>query len=113
MTTTETDAPVTATVADKNACGTCRKLAADGEPVEHEECAARAQLIQAPDHPDFEELPDTLTERAALPARFHVPVFSDAGCPAMWICAVCWDGWSVTQWPCATASKYGAQVFTR
>lgn len=101
------------TETDRNACGTCRSLAADGKPIEHEECAARAQIIQAPDHPDFEDLPETLEDRAALPARFHTPRFDDLGRPNMWLCAVCWDEWTVTQWPCATASKYGTQVFTR
>jgi hypothetical protein len=100
--------------ADKNACGTCRTLTADGKPVEHEECAARAQLIEAPDAPDFEDLAElTLEQKAALPARFHVPRFVDSATPQMWLCAVCWDEGGASQWPCATASEKGAEVFTR
>lgn len=98
---------------DKSACGTCRSLIADGKPVEHEGCAARAQLIQAPDHPDLEDLPGTLEERAALPARFHIPVFDDLVSPKAWHCAVCWDEWSITLWPCPTAYAQGTAVFTR
>lgn len=110
-TATETTA---ATVADKNACGTCRSLAADGKPVEHDGCAARAQLIEPPDMPGYEELIEmTLEERAALPARFHLPRFDDLGSPNAWLCTVCWDESTVTYWPCASAQKHGAQVFTR
>lgn len=102
------------TAADKNACGTCRSRAADGRPLEHEECAARAQLIEAPDAPSYEDLTDlTLEQKAALPARFHVPVFEDLGSPKAWLCAVCWDEGTVSRWPCATASEKGAEVFTR
>lgn len=102
------------THADKNACGTCRSLVADGKPVEHEECAARAQLIEAPDVPDWEALTElTMEQKAALPARFHTPVFDDLGQPNLWLCAVCWDEGVVTKWPCTTAYKKGAEVFTR
>ena len=100
--------------ADKNACGTCRANVADGKPVEHEECAARAQLIEAPDAPGYEDLTElTLEQKAALPARFHVPVFDDLGRPKAWLCAVCWDEGIVSGWPCATASEKGTEVFTR
>lgn len=111
MTTTTTGR---AKVADKNACGTCRRAVADGEPVEHDECAARAQLIEPPDMPGYEDLYDlTLEEKAALPARFHLPRFDDLGQPNAWLCCVCWDEGTATQWPCATAYKHGAEVFTR
>lgn len=54
----------------------------------------------------------TAEEKAALPARFHTPAFDNLGRPNAWLCRVCWgDGW-VTQWPCATAQKHGAEVFT-
>lgn len=100
--------------ADKNACGTCRRLVADGKPVEHEECAARAQLIEAPDMPGYEALIEmTMEQKAALPARFHIPVFDPDGSPKLWLCAVCWGDCVVTQWPCATASERGTEVFTR
>lgn len=102
------------TVADENACGTCRRAAAAGETVQHPECAARAQLLPAPDMPDFEDLADlTDEEKAALPARFHIPVWSGDASPHAWICQVCWgDGWT-SGWPCATAHKHGGEVFTR
>lgn len=100
--------------ADKNACGTCRHLVSVGKPVEHQECAARAQLIEAPDAPGYEQLIEmTMEEKAALPARFHVPAFDDCGSPKLWLCAVCWGDCIVTQWPCATAVKHGTEVFTR
>ena len=100
--------------ADKNACGTCRANVADGKPVEHEECAARAQLTEAPDAPGYEDLTElTLEQKAALPARFHVPVFDDLGRPNLWLCAVCWDEGIATQWPCPTACEKGTEVFSR
>ena len=96
-----------------NACGTCRKAVKAGDTVMHEECAARAVLLSAPDYPDYEDLLDlTDDERLALPARFHTPQFDSLGRPNMWQCRVCWgDGW-VTQWPCKAAQENGAQVFT-
>ncbi|WP_327223093.1 hypothetical protein OG229_02795 [Streptomyces platensis] len=99
--------------ADPGACGTCRSRVRDGLPVEHDECAARATLLEAPGHPYYEDLVDlTAEEKAALPARFHTPAFDNLGRPNAWLCRVCWgDGW-VTQWPCATAQKHGAEVFT-
>lgn len=110
MTTTTTTG---AQLAD-NACGTCRALTDDGQPLMHEECAARAQLIEAPDMPGYEDLTEmTMEEKAALPARFHTPRFDDLGSPNMWLCSVCWGDCIVTQWPCATASARGAEVFTR
>lgn len=100
--------------ADKNACGTCRRRVADGQPVEHEECAARAQLIEAPDAPSYEDLTEmTMEQKAALPARFHTPRFDDCLSPKAWLCAVCWDEGIVSGWPCATASEKGAEVFSR
>lgn len=101
------------TDADPSACGTCRGNAEAGKPVEHEGCAQRATLLQAPDHPHYEILAGfSLEENAKLPARFHVPVFDDSGKPNSWLCAVCWEEGVVTGWPCATATKYGTQVFT-
>lgn len=99
--------------ADASACGTCRKAVEAGEAVVHEECAARAALLQAPDYPDYEDLLDlTDDERRALPARFHTPHFDSVGTPNAWLCRVCWgDGW-VTQWPCKAAQENGTQVFT-
>lgn len=98
---------------DPGACGTCRSRVRDGLPVEHDECAARATLLEAPGQPYYEDLVDLTTEeKAALPARFHTPTFDRLGKPNAWLCRVCWgDGW-VTQWPCATAQKHGAEVFT-
>lgn len=108
----QTDAP--ARTADKNACGTCRSRVTDGKPVEHEECAARAQLIEAPDAPHYEDISVlTLEQKAALPARFHIPVFDDLGSPKAWLCAVCWEEGVATRWPCTTAYEQGAAVFTR
>lgn len=99
--------------ADPSACGTCRGNAEAGKPVEHDECQQRATLLQAPDHPYYEILVGfSLEENAKLPARFHVPVFDDCGVPNSWLCAVCWEEGVVTGWPCKTATKYGAQVFT-
>ncbi|MDH3037863.1 hypothetical protein [Streptomyces sp. TRM75561] len=101
------------TSADPSACGTCRGNVEAGKPVEHDECAQRATLLQAPDHPDYELLAGfSLEENAKLPARFHIPVFDDLGQPNMWLCAVCQEEGTVVQWPCATAYKYGAQVFS-
>ena len=42
----------------------------------------RAQLIEAPDMPDYEDLVElTLEELEALPARWHIPRFDDCGVP--------------------------------
>ncbi|ARX81603.1 hypothetical protein SMD44_01001 [Streptomyces alboflavus] len=101
------------TSADPSACGTCRSNAKAGQPVKHAECAQRATLLPAPDHPDYEILAGfSLEENEQLPARFHVPVFDDCGVPNSWLCAVCWEEGVVVGWPCATAIKYGTQVFT-
>ncbi|MFD4921202.1 hypothetical protein ACFWNE_07760 [Streptomyces goshikiensis] len=99
--------------ADPSACGTCRALVTAGKPVEDDECAQRAMLIQPPDMPCWEILIEmTEQEKKDLPARFHLPVFESLGKPNAWLCAVCWgDGWS-SCWPCATATKHGTQVFT-
>lgn len=98
---------------DPASCGTCRRLAGRGLPTEHIACARRAVLLPAPDAPDYEDLVDlTDDQRAALPARFHIPVFDDLGVPNAWHCAVCWgDGWSAG-WPCEAAVKNGSDVFT-
>jgi hypothetical protein len=101
------------TCAEPNACGTCRSNVEVGAPVEHDECQRRATLMLAPDHPDYELLAGfSLEENAKLPARFHVPYFDDCGMPNAWLCTVCWSEGEVTGWPCATAIKYGTQVFT-
>lgn len=100
-------------IADPSACGTCRRLAAAGKPLDHEQCTACARLLPAPDQPCYETLLDLTDEqRRALPARFHTPHFDDLGKPTMWLCRVCWgDGW-VTQWPCKAAFQHGTEVFT-
>jgi hypothetical protein len=101
------------TAADPTACGTCRSKAEAGERVEHDGCQQRATLVYAPDHPYYEILAGfSLEENAKLPARFHVPVFDDCGVPNAWLCAVCQEEGTATLWPCATAIKYGKQVFT-
>jgi hypothetical protein len=105
--------PAHSTHADRHACGACRRLAADGKPVEHEECAARARLVEAPDMPGYEDLCDLTDEqRAALPARFHIPVFDGDGVPNAWLCAACWGADWVAKWPCATALEHGREVFS-
>ena len=99
--------------ADPSACGTCRSAVEAGEQVEHDGCAKRATLIQAPDHPSYELITGLSEEElAALPPRFHVPAYMESSSPQLWVCAVCWgDGW-VTGWPCKTAVKHGLRVFT-
>ncbi|WP_158711211.1 hypothetical protein [Streptomyces sp. NRRL S-1824] len=99
--------------ADPSACGTCRSNAEAGKRVEHDECAQRATLLEAPDHPHYELLAGfSLEENAKLPARFHIPVFDDCGKPNAWLCAVCWEEGQVVGWPCASATKYGTKVFS-
>lgn len=73
----------------------------------------RAILLDAPDHPWVEELPETLEERRQLPARFHIPMWLDTCEPKSWICAVCWDEGTATSWPCETAATNGGEVFAR
>lgn len=99
--------------ADPSACGTCREHVAAGRHAEHDECVQRALIVQPPDMPDWELLIEmTEQEKKDLPARFHVPIFEDSASPKAWLCAVCWgEGW-VSSWPCATACKHGAEVFT-
>lgn len=99
--------------ADPSACGTCRDRVAAGGQVEHDGCAQRATLLQAPDHPSYELITGLSEEELAqLPARFHVPAYMESSTPQMWVCAVCWgEGW-VTGWPCKTAVKQGLRVFT-
>ncbi|MFE9127049.1 hypothetical protein ACFYOF_16790 [Streptomyces sp. NPDC007148] len=99
--------------ADPSACGTCRGRVANGEQVVHDECAQRATLLPAPDAPDYELILEmTEEQRAALPPRFHTPVFMDSSTPTMWVCAVCWGESWTTQWPCAAACQNGTRVFT-
>jgi hypothetical protein len=91
-----------------------QRAATDTAKDDAEESAARARLIEPPDMPDYEALTElTLEQKAELPARFHLPTFDDVGSPKLWLCAVCWDEGTLTQWPCATASERGAEVFTR
>ena len=73
--------------------------------------ATRAILLEAPDHPGYDELPDTLAERQALPARFHIPVLVDTCTPKAWVCAVCWDEGMCTAWPCQPATDHAGEVF--
>ncbi|MEU1327170.1 hypothetical protein [Streptomyces microflavus] len=99
--------------ADPTACGTCQDNVKAGEQVEHEECAQRATLLQAPDHPSYELLAGvSMEENAKLPARFHIPVFDDCGKPNAWLCAVCQEEGAVSLWPCKTATEQGTKVFT-
>lgn len=101
------------TAADPGSCGTCRALAAEGKPVQHDECQQRATLLHAPDHPHYELLAGfSLEENEQLPPRFHIPVFDDCGVPNSWLCAVCQEEGQVVGWPCATAQKYGTKVFS-
>lgn len=72
-----------------------------------------AILLEAPDMPGYEELPETLGEREKLPARFHVPRWDGLGEPHAWLCAVCWDEGTVTPWPCKMASERGGEVFAQ
>lgn len=72
-----------------------------------------AILLEAPDTPCFEELPETLEERQQLPARFHVPQWMGDSTPKSWNCAVCWDEGTATSWPCAAALEAGGEVFAR
>lgn len=70
-------------------------------------------LIEAPDHPAYDVLPGGEAERAALPARFHIPQWYESGRPPAFVCAVCWgDGW-VAEWPCVTAQQHGAEIFAK
>lgn len=65
------------------------------------------------DQPCYEELTElTMDEKAALPTRFHSPVFSD-GQPPLFICRVCWDGedCQITVWPCPSALRQGWNLF--
>jgi hypothetical protein len=73
----------------------------------------RAILLEAPDQPCYETLPETLEEREQLPARFHIPRWDGDGQPNAWLCAVCWDEGTATGWPCETAMKHGGEVFAR
>lgn len=77
-----------------------------GEPV-------RAILLEAPDHPAYDELPETLEERGQLPARFHVPYWLDTCTPKAWVCAVCGDENTTVGWPCKVAMEHGGEVFAR
>lgn len=70
-----------------------------------------AVLIPPPDMPGYDELPDGLEARAALPARFHIPVWEDTSDRAAFLCAVCYDEGESSLWPCATAARNGDQVF--
>jgi hypothetical protein len=71
----------------------------------------KAILLEAPDHPHYEELPETLEEREKLPARFHIPVWDGDGIPNAWLCAVCWEEGVTCQWPCKVAAEHGGEVF--
>jgi hypothetical protein len=73
----------------------------------------KAILLEAPDHPHYEELPETIEERRKLPARFHIPVWDGDGQPNSWLCAVCWEEGVVYSWPCEVAREHGGEVFAR
>jgi hypothetical protein len=73
----------------------------------------RAILLQAPDHPGYDELPETIEERRKLPARFHVPRWDGDGVPNAWLCAVCWEDGAAYLWPCEVAMEDGGEVFAR
>ncbi|MET9339237.1 hypothetical protein [Nonomuraea sp. NPDC003804] len=73
----------------------------------------RAILLEAPDMPCYDELPETLEERRKLPARFHIPRWDGDGQPNMWLCAVCWEEGVVYSWPCEVAAANGGEVFAR
>jgi hypothetical protein len=73
----------------------------------------RAILLDAPDMPGYDELPETIEERRKLPARFHVPRWDGDGEPNLWLCAVCWEDGVAYQWPCEAAMKHGGEVFAR
>jgi hypothetical protein len=60
--------------------------------------------------PGYDELPDGLEARAALPARFHIPVWDGTSSHPSFLCAVCWDDGECTSWPCATAAAHGGEV---
>lgn len=68
-------------------------------------------LVLPADQPDYETLTDlTMEQKAALPRRFHTPVWMDS-IPGAWCCRVCWTEGVVTGWPCDTASERGHEVF--
>lgn len=71
----------------------------------------RAVLLPPPDMPGYDELPDGLKARQALPARFHIPMWEDTSDRPAFLCAVCWDELTVSEWPCATATASGREVF--
>ncbi|MEO3869384.1 hypothetical protein ABGB18_11180 [Nonomuraea sp. B12E4] len=73
----------------------------------------KAILLEAPDAPCYEDLPETLEEREKLPARFHTPHWMGDCTPKSWVCNVCWDEGTTTRWPCKAASEHGGEVFAR
>jgi hypothetical protein len=73
----------------------------------------RAILLEAPDAPCFEEMPETLEEREKLPARFHTPHWMGDCTPKAWVCNVCWDEGTTTRWPCKAAAEHGGEVFAQ
>ena len=73
----------------------------------------KAILLQAPDHPSYDVLPETIEERRKLPARFHIPVWDGDGQPNAWLCAVCGEDGVVYSWPCEVAMEHGGEVFAR
>jgi hypothetical protein len=63
------------------------------------------------DQPTYEALTDlTMEQKAALPARFHTPVWSDST-PGAFICSVCWVEGETVSWPCLPALSRGWDVF--
>lgn len=72
-----------------------------------------AILLHAPDHPIYDELPDTIEERRKLPARFHTPHWMGDCTPTAWVCDVCWTEGVTYGWPCEVAAEHGGEVFAR
>ncbi len=63
------------------------------------------------DQPSYETLTDlTMEQKAALPARFHIPVWTDS-IPGAFICTVCWVEGEMVSWPCRSALSRGWDLF--
>jgi hypothetical protein len=63
------------------------------------------------DQPSYETLTDlTMEQKAALPARFHTPVWTDST-PGAFICTVCWVEGEMVSWPCQPALSRGWDLF--
>lgn len=49
-------------------------------------------------------------QRFALPPTYHRPEFCDTIRPPGWFCAVCWDGYEISSWPCTVAVAHGTYL---